>query len=551
LFYPSSCEHQPGGSGVDKRFQAAVSQSTGRSLDVLFITEDANVFGHDWHFCMVGESFWALPIDVWQKLDLHIGGITTDLGAGEYREGGCEDVHGDRGVLGMQSGDDIAGLCLGTDHRYLVSISPQGCEIEKSASGECERNSCEQMHCDAIANDNEKLELLINYYNCPRCVNYDLQSSAGSNVDFLTGCMAVTGNTCIFPQPLEAMYQALNDNSLNTGFLRDDAYLLIVFIMKHDDCSASDPILFDPSQNSLDAPLGYFSGFRCFEFGVTCDTDDRAHIGVRHNCRPRIDPDALLYPISRYVEFIHSIKDPQLVTVATLAAPMDGQKVIVGRDEEGRPEIQSECGHPGIRLQAFANAFQSPQERQWARGLVCPECADAFMHTLGAGMLDKILQASCFPQPLDGCADVGVAYGNPQSDQTCAINNQCLPACEVVDVSWRGTQQERRRAIPHCLEIGLDGTVLTGNTDRSLAYADGRPAERDPALPVATCWFVGYDPNCETSNRAALVVSRRNDPPPRTFAEVSCLGIEATETQCADGVDNDQDCLIDSEDPDC
>jgi len=487
-------------------------------------------------------------------LDLHIGSVSSDLGAGTYGGFGCEDVTGDEGVLGVMNGVDQAERCLGSDHRYLISISPKECQVFKDASGDCTQDSCTQQHCNVSAGTSEELVLIYDSKGCPRCVNYDPESLFMGDVSAMTECMGFLPESCVFSQPLEAMHRALDNNPANFGFLRENAYLAVFFMVIHDDCSARDPnYLFDPSQDSLSEPLGYFSAFRCFEFGVTCDINNRTHVGLRHDCRPREDDMALLFPISSYIEFIHSIKDTQLITISLMSAPMNNQTVMVGRDQENRPEVQQECGHPAIRLKYFADAMNSDDSMNWAyyENPYCPPCSDFYQWNVGRQITDRILQASCFPQPLHGCADVGATHGEPQAPQTCAINNQCLPACEVVDVSWRGTQQERRRAIPHCLEIGLDGTVLTGNTDRSLAYADGRPAERDPELPVAACWFVGYDPNCEHSNRAALVVSRKNDPPPRTFAEVSCRGIEATETQCADGVDNDQDCLIDSDDPDC
>ena len=91
----------------------------------------------------------------------------------------------------------------------------------------------------------------------------------------------------------------------------------------------------------------------------------------------------------------------------------------------------------------------------------------------------------CMPEPLAGCADVGAEFGTPQSGQTCAVNSRCLPECVITDVFERGTANEHRSDVPHCLELMPDGTVVPGNTDRALAYAEGRPAERDPALPVS------------------------------------------------------------------
>jgi hypothetical protein len=62
------------------------------------------------------------------------------------------------------------------------------------------------------------------------------------------------------------------------GFLRDNAYPAMVLLTDEDDCSASHPdVLFnpDPEMDNIDSDLGYLHAFRCFEFGVICDINDR------------------------------------------------------------------------------------------------------------------------------------------------------------------------------------------------------------------------------------------------------------------------------------
>jgi hypothetical protein len=144
-----------------------------------------------------------------------------------------------------------------------------------------------------------------------------------------------------------------------------------------------------------------------------------------------------------------------------------------------------------------------------------------------------------------------VELGAPQADITCDVNSRCLPQCQVTDVFERGTANELESAVPQCLEVMPDGTLSPGNTNRSVAYGDGRPQERDANLPVSACWYINYQQDCPQSNYSQMIISRRSDPPPRSFAEVSCVQIPGAETTCDDGLDNDEDCLIDGEDPDC
>jgi hypothetical protein len=75
--------------------------------------------------------------------------------------------------------------------------------------------------------------------------------------------------------------------------------------------------------------------------------------------------------------------------------------------------------------------------------------------------------------------------------------------------------------------------------------------ERDPNLPVSACWHINYQENCPGSHFSEIIISRRSDPPQRSFSEVACVQIPAQEDLCTDGQDNDEDCLIDDEDPDC
>ena len=154
----------------------------------------------------------------------------------------------------------------------------------------------------------------------------------------------------------------------------------------------------------------------------------------------------------------------------------------------------------------------------------------------------------CLSSPLRGCSDVGAEFDSPADDETC--NDACRADCIVTDVFERGTVREQRSQVPSCLEICSTGPC-PGNSDRMLAYAEGHPLERDPNLPVPACWQVTYRNFCPDSNFSGILVSRQSDPPPRSFAEVECRQIPQSEEACDDGLDNDEDCLVDQADPDC
>ena len=101
-------------------------------------------------------------------------------------------------------------------------------------------------------------------------------------------CIAALGEDgCGFEQPLLSVAHALGADNIdatgrprppleNEGFLRDDAYLLIVLITNEDDCSAlggaANEIFPRASGENLLSPLGPPTGYRCSAFGHLCGT---------------------------------------------------------------------------------------------------------------------------------------------------------------------------------------------------------------------------------------------------------------------------------------
>jgi len=79
-------------------------------------------------------------------------------------------------------------------------------------------------------------------------------------------------------------------NSSDAFSAKDLIDQIIVFITNEDDCSARDPQIYDTKNAGLNDPLGPWTSFRCFEFGVTCTcnggTCTRDFTGVRTHCTP-------------------------------------------------------------------------------------------------------------------------------------------------------------------------------------------------------------------------------------------------------------------------
>ena len=140
---------------------------------------------------------------------------------------------------------------------------------------------------------------------------------------------------CGFEQHLESMRRGL-ENGKGNGFLRDDAFLAVIFIQDEDDCSASDGEIFNPDQdlNDRGSTLGELSSFRCFEFGTTCEPADERTTGPRDNCTPA-DDSPYIAPVSDYVSYLQGIKeDPTDVIVAAITGPTGPVNVAEDPDKD-------------------------------------------------------------------------------------------------------------------------------------------------------------------------------------------------------------------------
>ncbi len=530
----------------------SVPQSMDHAVDLLFVIDNsASMAGEQANVRVNFPAYLTSLRNMEGGLpDLHLGVTSTDLGTGMYQISSCEEVGGDGGNL-------LTGNCTNpTGAPYIIDVAARGCEITMEPGNTCSAHSCSQADC---AHEPSTTFVEDSTTGCPRCRNY-----AGEALEDVFSCIADLGTMgCGFEQPLEAMRRALEPtNTANAGFVRDNAFLAVVLITDEDDCSASNPQLFDNTQTDLTSTLGPLNAYRCFEHGITCDINSRVHQGTRQNCVPREDAAALLHPVSSYLQFLQDLKDPQEMVVAAMAGPVqlsltgEGHNMVVDLDDAGNPELQYSCtvadggAVPSIRIFNVIAAFNTEEDlATWAYSSVCSMDFTPVLAGIG-NTIKRRLDYQCLPAPPRGCADVGVEFGTPRAAVTCAVNERCLPTCSVGEVRYRSTADEYDVWLPPCLEVCAEG-YCEGNTDRSLAYAGGHPLERDPGLPVEACWHMAYNENCPESNYASLRAARRADPPPRTFLLYGCMQISRDEQLCNDGADNDEDCLVDQDDPCC
>lgn len=294
-----------------------------RKLDILFVVDDslsmdeeqANLQANFTNFTNVLETIeGGLP-------DIHLGVVSSNVGSLGQLTAPC-DGFGDNGALQVGGG---ASCNLGAA-KFISDVSDGG-------GG--------------------------------RIRNYDMNMGLGPTF----ACVADLGVAgCGLEQHLESMKRALDGNGSNAGFLRDDAYLAVVFLADEDDCSA-----YNPDFYSDDPSLGVLSSFRCFEYGVTCaEAGSERDLGPRTNCEPEFDSDYLTNP-DEYVTFLKGLKEnPRDVIVATIIgnpSPVAvGEELLAGQNDES-PAIEPSCSYdpagaapesdadPGVRLDYFRRQF--------------------------------------------------------------------------------------------------------------------------------------------------------------------------------------------------
>jgi hypothetical protein len=314
---------------------------------------------------------------------VHIGVVSTDVGTGTATSG-CT-ANGDNGVLRSVPGPAAPAGCVPPEDAYIKDIEVNG----------------------------------------ERVRNYT------GTLDDTFSCIAQLGTEgCGFEQPLEAMYRALSNNVENAGFLREGAYLVVVFLTDEDDCSAQNAALFDGQDSTLE-PL---TSFRCFEYGVVCDPDDPQAVGQRQNCRPR-DDSPYVHPVGRYVDFLKNLKqNPTELIVAGIIG--EASPVEVSTDRDGNPVLTASCtssngeAAPTVRLATFLEQF--PQ-RNTTTAICEEDLSDAFSFL--AVTRDPIYSPPCLEGDL---VDRDPAMAGVQ------------PECQVSDVRFVDTSYQEEYPMPHC-----------------------------------------------------------------------------------------------------
>ncbi len=370
-------------TSVTQQTPVRVPQNIKDKVDILFLVDNSNSMS-----AMTEElkNRFSQFLKVFQELaasgkfvDLHIGVVTSDYGAGTGNAPGCTSSPG--GQMGRL--------------QAVGAAADAKCKPPKPVDGKT-----------------------ANY------ISYKFTGTDGSGVHNLPDgqdlvktftCMASAGAMgCGFEHQLEAVYAALHNNlPENKDFLRNgedgstSALLTVVFLTNEDDGSA--PSSSDVFDKNKVAQYGYESSYRQTRWGVQCDGSSDAYKlapygdsgGPLAGCHAALNPSAAPdnpgggpgreYEISRYINLfnnpsvsggvkpnpadvilvgIDAASDPFSVILSNPGTSGGAQYVTCPQLNEGSnppcvPVLQHSCqnpaqpsffGDPAVRLNAVINA---------------------------------------------------------------------------------------------------------------------------------------------------------------------------------------------------
>ena len=307
-----------------------------------------------------------------------------------------------------------------------------------------------------------------------RTTNY---GGAGSATDLGAElqCIGEVGTSgCGFEAQLQAMKLALNgSNPENAGFIRDGAYLAIIFLTDEDDASVSDNSVFQGNLTS-DFPVQPLYAYKCDQ---AISATAPGPTGGYTNCTVRTD--SYLADPASYASFLSTVKDPSQIVVAVIAGPPPGLTtndtpgitcsdscgsnflntgplMIPGTGQTQQLALLNSCdatingnpaiARPGVRLADFLSNFGSDRGRFYS---VCQSDYTAALTDIGNTLFNAV--SPCLEGPIDtsNASTNSVGYTQLQ--------------CTVTDVQNQGTSSETQTLLQPC-KMDNATTPDPGNT---------------------------------------------------------------------------------------
>jgi len=451
-----------GGSG--NRFGRTYQQNLNRNVDILFLIDDSSSMGLVQNKLLQDFATFANTLQTLEggMPDVHIGVISSDMGAGDGTVAGCDSTGGKKGIL-----------------QYTA------------------RGACTATKLNAGAKYTSNIGGTANY------------TGALADVFRCIGALGEAG--CGFEHQFAAILRALGADDQpapaeNQGFLRADANLAIVMLTNEDDCSVTPNVpIFDTLSNAnIASQLGPPINFRCNEFGHICDgahplrlapNNDVAAMVTYNSCEAN-DTEGYLLSALDTANRLKALKaDPSQLLVASIQGPESPYVVhwkgpgttdtSCGAASCPWPEITHSCtagdtsfADPGVRTAKFAAEFGN-------NGLVLPICGDGFAPSLEriGQAIGKLFTPACIS-------------GKIQDDPT---KPGLQPDCTVTAHVQQASGSAMDTALPSCAANGGVGPCWTVTRDLARCSGDAAvvvtPGPAGAPTQSATIQCTLCDPN--------------------------------------------------------
>jgi hypothetical protein len=362
-----------------------------RDVDMLFVIDDSGSTGNKQmafarNFPAFMQSLRAIPGGL---PNVRIGVVTSDLGAG-----------------GVMTGNNCA--ASGDGGRFFTT--------DVTTGANCGLQPNEQY----ITNTN----LLPNM-----------------QIETVFACMARrNANGCGYEHQLQAANVALHPtavNPMNANFLRENAYLAIVFLTDEDDCSGTpDSAAFFTGA----APAGINDNSKCAAAGHLCNgapPPGMIFSTPLNNCQANPTPmPGTLIPVDQIVADIKGLKpghEEKIIVAAIAGWPPDGNPAGVNYAMRGGAlvDIAQICtagggGTPALRIKAFLDSFKNNTLQT-----ICQADYTMALKTIG-DLVGTVVGNPCISAPV---VDTDLLKAGVQAD--CVVEDQVngvitpLPRCDL------------------------------------------------------------------------------------------------------------------------
>lgn len=507
----NKCFTQLGESVVDARLR--------KDVDILFLVDNSPSMSPKQSALAANIPKFIRKIDD-TGANYHVGIATSDVGSNIQpgvpwggNIGKCDTFEGDDGVL-------QAVPCTARN-----TVSPDA------------RNACARLCPDDkfVPTDSRRyISKVDGKINVPEFK--ELDPSSGKMIDVgpikAFQCMALVGDDgCGIEGPLEGAKRAIDGHrSENSGFLRPNSVLAVIFIADEDDCSVqmskrdqNNPSYRDCDPTQPDSPECYNVDFRCLARSIQC-RETTLTTGIKSDCKER--PNNYLEPVEKYYRFFSGIRPLNKLLVSgiwTLPSIDRGGKVEVARAGGTTTPNLNRAGGTGascvyvgdanvygqaqLRLSKFARQFGVDGNNQ-PNALEVSICdIDKYPDALDriAKAIEQKLQAQCLPVV-------------PKMD----ANNR--PMCIVgdVDESAPSSAPDPEAAFPACSDRCCNAwaSVSTPTPGDDTIKAQCASEASD-----CFCAIKSKNPNiCSDSVVAGVWRKGGAQPPPGKVVNFRCVG---------------------------